>query len=82
MLSLFYLFCSLKDFLPGSYVKVKNIEKKVFLEHRKHVGLSEIDSKALYTKTARALDTYGVTFFLVKEKMPGKNKLVPRLLGK
>uniref|UniRef100_A0A674KCH7 Talin 2 n=1 Tax=Terrapene triunguis TaxID=2587831 RepID=A0A674KCH7_9SAUR len=25
--------------------------------------------------------TYGVSFFLVKEKMKGKNKLVPRLLG-
>lgn len=44
-------------------------------------GLSELDAKALYAKSARALDTYGVTFFLVKEKMPGKNKLVPRLLG-
>jgi len=74
-------FNSLKDFLPVSYVKVKGIEKKVFNEHRRHMGLSELDSKALYTKTARALDTYGVTFFLVKEKMPGKNKLVPRLLG-
>lgn len=45
------------------------------------IGLSELDAKALYAKTARSLDTYGVTFFLVKEKMPGKNKLVPRLLG-
>jgi talin len=27
------------------------------------------------------LKTYGVTFFLVKEKMKGKNKLVARLLG-
>lgn len=72
---------SLKDFLPQSYVRVKNIEKKVFAEHKKHVDLSEIDAKVLYTKTARELPTYGVTFFLVKEKMNGKNKLVPRLLG-
>lgn len=75
------IFFSLKDFLPSSYVKVKGVEKKVFLEHRQHMGLGELDSKALYAKNARALDTYGVTFFLVKEKMPGKNKLVPRLLG-
>lgn len=60
------LFYSLKEFLPQSYTKVKGIEKKVFAEHKKHVGLSELDAKVLYTKTARSLKTYGVTFFLVK----------------
>lgn len=35
----------------------------------------------VYVGEARSLKTYGVTFFLVKEKMKGKNKLVPRLLG-
>ncbi|XP_046974632.1 talin-1 isoform X7 [Vanessa cardui] len=74
-------FLDLKEFLPASYVKVKGIEKKVFKEHRKHAGLSELDAKVLYTKSARDLKTYGVAFFLVKEKMKGKNKLVPRLLG-
>ncbi|KAK7790683.1 hypothetical protein R5R35_008203 [Gryllus longicercus] len=74
-------FLDLKELLPASYVKVKAVEKKVFSEHKKHMGLSELDSKVLYTKTARDLPTYGVTFFLVKEKMKGKNKLVPRLLG-
>ncbi|XP_044314006.1 talin-2 isoform X2 [Drosophila rhopaloa] len=74
-------FLDLKDFLPQSYVRVKGIEKKVFAEHRRHSELSEINAKVLYTKTARELPTYGVTFFLVKEKMNGKNKLVPRLLG-
>jgi talin len=29
----------------------------------------------------RSLKTFGVTFFLVQEKIPGKNKLIPRLLG-
>ncbi|KAL6421997.1 hypothetical protein ACFW04_010831 [Cataglyphis niger] len=74
-------FLDLKEFLPQSYVKVKGIEKKIYAEHKKHIGLSELDAKVLYTKTARSLNTYGVTFFLVKEKMKGKNKLVPRLLG-
>ncbi|XP_013176171.1 PREDICTED: talin-1 isoform X2 [Papilio xuthus] len=74
-------FLDLKEFLPASYVKVKGIEKKIFKEHRKHAGLSELDAKVLYTKSARDLKTYGVAFFLVKEKMKGKNKLVPRLLG-
>ncbi|CAK1549078.1 unnamed protein product [Leptosia nina] len=74
-------FLDLKEFLPASYVKVKGIEKKIFKEHRKHINLSELDAKVLYTKSARDLPTYGVAFFLVKEKMKGKNKLVPRLLG-
>ncbi|XP_006619662.1 talin-1 [Apis dorsata] len=74
-------FLDLKEFLPQSYLKVKGIEKKIFAEHKKHIGLSELDAKVLYTRTARSLSTYGVTFFLVKEKMKGKNKLVPRLLG-
>jgi talin len=56
----------LKEFLPQSYIKVKGIEKKVFLEHSKHGNMSELDAKVLYTKTARSLPTYGVTFFLVK----------------
>lgn len=74
-------FLDLKEFLPQSYIKVRNIEKKIFAEHKKHFDLSELDSKVLYTKTCRSLSTFGVTFFLVKEKMKGKNKLVPRLLG-
>lgn len=47
-------------------MKVKGIEKKIFGEHKKHQGLSELDAKVIYTKNARALKTYGVTFFLVK----------------
>ncbi|CAH1114601.1 unnamed protein product [Psylliodes chrysocephalus] len=74
-------FLDLKEFLPQSYTKIKGIEKKIFSEHKKHQGLSELDAKVKYTKNARSLRTYGVTFFLVKEKMKGRNKLVPRLLG-
>ena len=40
-----------------------------------------ISGKLRYIQYCRQLKTYGVTFFLVKEKMKGKNKLVPRLLG-
>ncbi|XP_050433200.1 talin-1 [Adelges cooleyi] len=71
----------LKEFLPQSYIKLKGIEKKIFLEHKKYIDLPELEAKVLYTRTVRALPTYGVTFFLVKEEMKGKNKLVPRLLG-
>ena len=75
-------FLDLKEFLPRDYSRRdKTIEKKVFAEHRKHVGESELEAKVKYVGLARSLKTYGVTFFLVKEKMKGKNKLVPRLLG-
>lgn len=74
-------FLTLKDYLPRDYIKVKNVEKKIFAEHRARRDVSNVDAKVEYVSKARALKTYGVTFFLVKEKMQGKNKLVPRLLG-
>ncbi|XP_038219104.1 talin-1-like isoform X2 [Zerene cesonia] len=72
---------NLKEFLPVQYSTSWGIEKRIFKEHKKHHGLSPLEAKNLYTKTARELPTYGVTFFLVKEKQKGKKKLVPRLLG-
>ncbi|KAK3096284.1 hypothetical protein FSP39_025308 [Pinctada imbricata] len=74
-------FLELKEFLPKEYVKSKQIEKRIFVEHKKWLSVHEFEAKAKYTQKCRALKTYGITFFLVKEKMPGKNKLVPRLLG-
>ncbi|OQR67172.1 talin-2-like [Tropilaelaps mercedesae] len=71
----------LKEFLPKGYTKIKSIDKRIFDLHKKAHGLSEVDAKVKYVQRARSLKTYGVTFFLVKEKMKGKNKLVPRLLG-
>uniref|UniRef100_A0A8C6XQJ1 Talin 1 n=1 Tax=Naja naja TaxID=35670 RepID=A0A8C6XQJ1_NAJNA len=73
-------FLDLKDFLPKEYVKQKG-ERKIFLAHKNCGSMSEIEAKVRYVKLARSLKTYGVSFFLVKEKMKGKNKLVPRLLG-
>ena len=57
---------SLKEFLPQSYMEVKGVEKKIFGEHKKNNGLTEVEAKVAYVKTARSLSTYGVTFFLVK----------------
>uniref|UniRef100_H3ANX1 Talin 1 n=1 Tax=Latimeria chalumnae TaxID=7897 RepID=H3ANX1_LATCH len=73
-------FLDLKDFLPKEYIKQKG-ERKIFQEHKNCENMSEIEAKVSYVKLARSLKTYGVSFFLVKEKMKGKNKLVPRLLG-
>lgn len=44
-------------------------------------GLNELEAKLKFVQLCRSLKTYGVTFFLVKEKMKGKNRLVARLLG-
>nr|XP_054507577.1 talin-1 [Agelaius phoeniceus]XP_054507578.1 talin-1 [Agelaius phoeniceus] len=73
-------FLELKDFLPKEYIKQKG-ERKIFMAHKQCQSISEIEAKVRYVKLARSLKTYGVSFFLVKEKMKGKNKLVPRLLG-
>ncbi|XP_013174651.1 PREDICTED: talin-B-like [Papilio xuthus] len=72
---------NLKEFLPEQYASSWGVERKVLREHSKHQGLSPLEAKHLYTKNARELPTYGVTFFLVKEQQKGKKKLVPRLLG-
>uniref|UniRef100_A0A3Q3VW09 Uncharacterized protein n=1 Tax=Mola mola TaxID=94237 RepID=A0A3Q3VW09_MOLML len=73
-------FLDLKEFLPKEYIKQRGAEKKIFQEH-KNYEMGEIEAKVKYVKLARSLRTYGVSFFLVKEKMKSKNKLVPRLLG-
>ncbi|XP_035251832.1 talin-2-like isoform X1 [Anguilla anguilla] len=74
-------FLDLKEFLPKEYIKQRGSEKKIFQEHKSCGEMSEIEAKVKYVKLARSLRTYGVSFFLVKEKMKSKNKLVPRLLG-
>ncbi|XP_060890598.1 talin-1 isoform X3 [Labrus mixtus] len=73
-------FLDLKEFLPKEYIKNKG-ERKIFQAHKNSQNMTEIEAKVSYVKLARSLQTYGVSFFLVKEKMKGKNKLVPRLLG-
>ncbi|XP_061534093.1 talin-2 isoform X2 [Phycodurus eques] len=74
-------FLDLKEFLPKEYIKQRGSEKKVFQDHKNCGEITEMEAKVKYVKLARSLQTYGVSFFLVKEKMKGKNKLVPRLLG-
>ncbi|KAK5873749.1 hypothetical protein PBY51_018761 [Eleginops maclovinus] len=74
-------FLDLKEFLPKEYIKQRGSEKKIFQDHKDCGEMTEIEAKVKYVKLARSLRTYGVSFFLVKEKMKSKNKLVPRLLG-
>lgn len=74
-------FLTLRELVPIDYVKTRNLEKQIVVEYRKLHGMTELNAKFRYIQLGRSLKTYGVTFFLVKEKLHGKNKLVPRLLG-
>ncbi|GIY58862.1 talin-2 [Caerostris extrusa] len=57
-----------RNFLPKDYAKMKGIEKRVFAEHKKFIGNTELEAKVKYVSLARSLKTYGVAFFLVKGK--------------
>ncbi|GMR53179.1 hypothetical protein PMAYCL1PPCAC_23374, partial [Pristionchus mayeri] len=74
-------FIEARDVLPKEYAKQKENEKKVIQMYRELMGTGDLDAKSKYVHLCKGLNTYGVTFFLVKEKLKGKNKLVPRLLG-
>ncbi|TGZ65701.1 hypothetical protein CRM22_005745 [Opisthorchis felineus] len=74
-------FLDLKDLLPKEYAKIRSLEKKILQQHAEFAGLSDIEAKVKYCQFCRSLKTYGITFFLVKERIKGKNKLIPRLLG-
>ncbi|KNC52797.1 uncharacterized protein AMSG_12193 [Thecamonas trahens ATCC 50062] len=74
----------LKNYVPGEYVKAKKIDKTILSEHRKLIGMSELNAKFRFVQLCRSLKTYGVTFFHVREQVSQgkkKKKLVDRLLG-
>ena len=60
---------SMKEFVPVEYRKKKDMEKKIFHEHRKLQGMTELNAKFRYVQLCRSLKTYGVTFFEVKVKV-------------
>ncbi|KAJ3049223.1 Talin-1 [Rhizophlyctis rosea] len=75
-------FLSLQNFLPPEYRKTRDVEKRIYMEHSKLQGLTELNGKFRYVQLSRSLKTYGITFFLVHEPHPKrKNKTVPVLLG-
>uniref|UniRef100_A0A8C3H3Y1 Talin 2 n=1 Tax=Corvus moneduloides TaxID=1196302 RepID=A0A8C3H3Y1_CORMO len=67
-------FLDLKEFLPKEYTKQRGAEKRIFQEHKNCGEMTEIEAKVKYVKLARSLRTYGVSFFLVKDKMKGKKQ--------
>ncbi|KAL3090978.1 hypothetical protein niasHS_007353 [Heterodera schachtii] len=70
-----------KNLLPKEYAKAKELEKNIIQEYRELMYEDSAAPKKKYCELCQSLPTYGVTFFLVKEKLPGKNRLIPRLLG-
>ncbi|KAI9331954.1 hypothetical protein BDR26DRAFT_1010745 [Obelidium mucronatum] len=71
----------LKELVPAEYRNNRDLPKRIINEHSKLQGLSELNSKFRYVQLSRSLKTYGITFFLVKEKHTKKNKFVDVLLG-
>ncbi|KAI9206533.1 uncharacterized protein BJ171DRAFT_498098 [Polychytrium aggregatum] len=74
-------FLPVSEYVPPEYRKSKDLEKKILVEHSKLQGLSELNAKFRFVQLSRSLKTYGITFFLCKEKQQKKNKLIPVLLG-
>nr|KAJ3421186.1 Talin-1 [Polyrhizophydium stewartii] len=74
-------FVKLKDFVPPEYQKNKDVEKKMFGEHSKLQGMTELNAKFRYVQMCRSLKTYGTTFFVVKEPATKKKKAANVLLG-
>ena len=68
-------------FLPNQYIGIPNMEQCVWNEYKKFHSLTEPEAKLAYIKQCCSLPTYAFTFFLVNEKLVGKTKFVPRLLG-
>jgi talin len=56
----------LSQFVPPEYLKKKDIEKRIYEEHRKLHGLAILNAKFRYVQLSRSLKTFGITFFLVK----------------
>ncbi|KAM9956083.1 hypothetical protein ACTFIW_005939 [Dictyostelium discoideum] len=74
-------YLKIKEYFPPSFHKKKDAEKDIYKEFRKLTGMSESNSKFRYVQLCRSLKTYGITFFLTKERVKGQKKPVPKLLG-
>lgn len=62
-------------FLPLLYRKDKKIQAEIFRDHKKLVGMSDMNAKYRYCQLVRSLKSYGITFFDCREKQTkGKQK--------
>jgi talin len=73
-------FIKLKDFVASEYHKHKELEKKIYAEHGKLQGTTDLNAKFRYVQLIRSMKTYGVSFFLVKEPPSKLNKKTQNIL--
>ncbi|KAI8824903.1 uncharacterized protein EV422DRAFT_576151 [Fimicolochytrium jonesii] len=74
-------FIKVKEYIPPEYQKDKNLEKRIYTEHSKLQGLTELNAKFRYVQLSRSLKTYGITFFYVEDETAKKKKDSAMLLG-
>jgi len=74
-------FFDLKVFLPPPYRKDKAIVTDILRDHKKLVGMKEMNAKFRYVQLVRSLKTYGITFFDCKEKGRNNKKPVRVFIG-
>ncbi|KAJ3168398.1 Talin-1 [Geranomyces variabilis] len=74
-------FHKLKEMVPPEYQKNKDVEKRIYTEHSKLQGLTELNAKFRYVQLSRSLKTYGITFFFVEDETVKKKKDSAMLLG-
>eukprot|EP01118_Nematostelium_gracile_P005184 TRINITY_DN1628_c0_g1_i11.p1 TRINITY_DN1628_c0_g1~~TRINITY_DN1628_c0_g1_i11.p1 ORF type:complete len:1470 (+),score=507.85 TRINITY_DN1628_c0_g1_i11:150-4559(+) len=73
-------FLNMKEVLAPQWAK-KDLEKPLYTEWKKLVGMNEINARFRYVQKCRNLKTYGMTVYKVKERVPGKKKLMNTLLA-
>lgn len=73
-------FIKLKNYVSAEYCKNKDIEKKIYAEHRKLQGTTELNAKFRYVQLIRSMKTYGVSFFMVKEPASNMTKKAQNIL--
>ena len=73
---------TLTDILPKGYAHEKNIEMLIWNEYKKLWSITdELEAKYNYIQLCGSLPTYGITCFLVKDRLRGRTKNTPCLLG-
>jgi talin len=61
--------------VPKAFRKDKNIVKEILRDHRKTVGMTDMNAKFRYVQLVRGLKTYGITFFECEQREKGKKKV-------
>jgi len=70
---------NLAEFFAPQWQK-KEMQSLLFAQWKTLVGMNEVNARFRYVQLCRSLKTYGMTVYLVKERVPGKKKLMDGLL--